>query len=57
MITPIQRMSVSDVCRLCFSIGNDQKLNIFGDIGIELQMSQIIAEHFKCDVNRLIFQY
>lgn len=45
------RMSESNNCRLCFSAENDQNLNIFSDIGIELRMSEIISEHFKCEVN------
>lgn len=38
-------------CRLCMSTyhGNDH-INIFSVIGIEMQMSEIISEHFKCEV-------
>lgn len=45
-------MAEPNSCRLCFSIGNDQHMNIFSDIGRELKISDIIAEHFKCDVNQ-----
>lgn len=44
------RMSNMNSCRLC-ALSNDDYLNIFSEIGIELQMREIISEHFKCDVN------
>lgn len=46
-------MSGSSSCRLCFSSENGHRVNIFSDIGIDMKMSEIISEHFKCDVNKL----
>lgn len=42
----------SNSCRLCFSTNNDHHMNIFSVIGIEMKMSEIISEHFKCEVNK-----
>lgn len=46
------KFGVSNInyCRLCAST-NDDPLNIFSEIGIELQMREIISEHFQCDVD------
>ncbi|XP_031634974.1 zinc finger protein 91-like [Contarinia nasturtii] len=45
------RMSDSYPCRLCFSTDTDRHMNIFSDVGIQLKMSEIIGEHFKCEVS------
>lgn len=47
-------MSLNNVCRLCFSSINAEHVNLFSDIGIQLNISDIISEHFKCNVNKSI---
>lgn len=40
-------------CRLCMSTNNGTDyLNIFSVIGIEMRISEILSEHFKCEVNK-----
>lgn len=39
-------------CRLCSALSINPYLNIFGEIGIEMRMVEILSEHFKCDVNK-----
>lgn len=50
------KFGVSNInyCRLCAST-NDDHLNIFSEIGIELQMREIISEHFQYDVNYQVY--
>lgn len=48
-------MGNNNLCRLCSKSGNNY-LNIFGDIGAELHLREIIDEHFKCEVNKIYFQ-
>lgn len=47
-------MSESYPCRLCFATDTDRRMNIFSDVGIQLKMSEIICEHFRCEVNKFI---
>lgn len=43
------RMSSLKECRFCLSNDNEN-LNIFSDFGIETKMTDIVNEHFKCEV-------
>lgn len=44
-------MSLSNVCRLCFSETNGLHMDLFSEIGVEIRMSEIVSEHFKCNVS------
>ncbi|XP_031627535.1 zinc finger protein 883-like isoform X2 [Contarinia nasturtii] len=46
-------MSITNSCRLCLSINNGNHLDLFSVNGMEMKMCDIIAEHFKCEVNVL----
>ncbi|XP_031629987.1 transcription factor grauzone-like [Contarinia nasturtii] len=46
-------MSFTNSCRLCLTINNGNHLDIFSVNGMEMKMCEIIAEHFKCEVNVL----
>lgn len=43
-------MATRNVCRLC-SMSGDDYIDIFSEIGINMKLRDIIAEHFKCEVN------
>lgn len=50
------RMASTSKCRLCLA-HDDDLLNIFSDFGIETKISDIINEHFKCEVTEANFIY
>lgn len=41
-------------CRLCSTLSTDAYLDIFSERGVEMEMADILCEHFKCDVNMKI---
>lgn len=41
-------------CRLCLSQNGSLHLNIFSEMGLAMKMCDIIREHFKCEVIKIL---
>lgn len=48
-IVSVNEMNISNICLLCLE-GNDNLVEIFGKRGIELNIADIIHEHFWFEV-------
>lgn len=46
-------MERDTLCRLCFTDGQQILVDIFSATGMQLGISDIISEHFKCQVNKM----
>lgn len=57
IVSRFQKMSKPNACRLCFSTNSTNYMNIFSTIGTELKMSDVISEHFQCDVNKITISW
>lgn len=43
-------MSIENQCRLCFSCDQGEHMNIFRENDLGMKISDIISDHFKCEV-------